>query len=175
MINPAFALAAFAVAQVATPQAAAPAPGNHSSARAVQSEPITSVVQQPLALTCAGGGAATKRSGGFINGNGWSASVISHHDREFAEQVDVRLFSGDDRIRMPRTMLPGIHGGQDGWFKLKNVVANERSIHASAAVSVINNPKVYIDRVTGTISISGKSGDYSGECQIIDANAPAKF
>jgi hypothetical protein len=72
-------------------------------------------------------------------------------------------------------MLPGIHGGQEGWFKLKDVVADVREIHASAAVNFINNPKVYIDRVTGTISISGKAGDYAGECQVIDANAAPKF
>ena len=72
-------------------------------------------------------------------------------------------------------MLPPLHGGSDGWFKLKNVKADARSIHASAAVNFINNPKVYIDRVTGTISISGKAGDYSGQCEAVDANAAAKF
>jgi hypothetical protein len=39
----------------------------------------------------------------------------------------------------------------------------------------MNNPKVYIDRVTGTISISGRAGDYSGQCEVIDTTAPAKF
>ena len=39
----------------------------------------------------------------------------------------------------------------------------------------MNNPKVYIDRVTGTISISGRAGDYSGQCQAVQADAPAKF
>ena len=76
---------------------------------------------------------------------------------------------------MPRTMLPAMHGGSDGWFKLKNVVADARSIKASAAVNFMNNPKVYIDRLTGMISISGKAGDYSGQCQAMQADAPAKF
>jgi len=89
--------------------------------------------------------------------------------------VDIRLFGGDDRIRLPRTLLPPLHGGSDGWFKLKNVKADERSIHASAAVNFMNNPKVYIYRVTGTISISGKADDYSGQCQAIQVDAPAKF
>jgi hypothetical protein len=93
----------------------------------------------------------------------------------FEDQVDVRLFSGDDRIRMPRTMLPAFHGGNDGWFKLKNVKVDARTIRASAAVNFMNNPKVYVDRMTGTISISGRAGDYSGQCEVIDANAPAKF
>jgi hypothetical protein len=122
-----------------------------------------------------GAGTADKKRGSFAFGGwGW-ASAISHHDRQFNDQVDIRIFTGDDRIRLPRTMLPGIHGGEAGWFKLKDVVADSRSIRASAAVSAFHNPKVYIDRTTGTISISGKDGDYAGECQVIDANAAPKF
>lgn len=131
--------------------------------------------QSPLRLTCLGAGTAEKATGAYVSGYGGSATILSRKDRDFQDQVDLRLFEGDDRIRMPRSMLPGIRGGQDGWFKLKNVVADARSIRGSAAVNVINNPKVFIDRVTGTISISGKSGDYSGQCEVIDAAAPAKF
>jgi hypothetical protein len=147
--------------------------------------------QQPLNLTCGGGGTANKTRAttaysntnvsGMVGttpvmGNGnTTTTVYSHRQQGFEDQVDVRLFSGDDRIRMPRTMLPAFHGGSDGWFKLKNVKADARTIRASAAVNFMNNPKVYIDRVTGTISISGRSGDYSGQCQVIDANTPAKF
>jgi hypothetical protein len=112
----------------------------------------------------------------IVSGSGDQTSTVNiPRQQGFQDQVDVRLFSGDDRIRLPRTMLPPIHGGEGGWFKLKNVVADARSIRASAAVNFINNPKIYIDRVTGTISISGKAGDYSGECRAMEANAPAKF
>ena len=152
--------------------------------------------QQPLQLTCFGGGTANKvtartaysngQASGTAIGTGggmatWSGSgsatttVYGTRQQGFGDQVDVRLFNGDDRIRMPRTMLPPLHGGEGGWFKLKNVVADARSIHASAAVNFMNNPKVFIDRVTGTISISGRAGDYAGQCEVIDAEAPAKF
>ena len=146
---------------------------------------------QPLELTCLGGGTANKYAVTSANSNSSFAgsigttpisgsgsgttTVTSKRQQAFGDQADVRLFAGDDRIRMPRTMLPALRGGKDGWFKLKNVVADERSIRASAAVNVLNNPKVHIDRVTGTISISGKAGDYTGQCQAIDAGAPAKF
>jgi hypothetical protein len=147
--------------------------------------------QQPLSLTCLGAGTANKATAhtaysyGSFSGNvgttpvygsgSGTTTVYGTREEGFEDQVDVRLFSGDDRIRMPRTMLPLFHGGADGWFKLKDVKADAHTIRASAAVNFMNNPKVYIDRVTGTISISGKSGHYSGECQVIDANAPAKF
>jgi len=144
-----------------------------------------------LNLTCSGGGTANKAAAATAWSNGsfsgyagstnfggstsGSTTVYGTRQQGFGDQVDVRLFGGDDRIRLPRTMLPPLHGGSDGWFKLKNVKADARSIHASAAVNFINNPKVYIDRVTGTISISGKAGDYSGQCEAVDANAAAKF
>lgn len=131
--------------------------------------------QQPLHLTCFGGGTANKPTMATAWGNGDSVSVRGVRQQGFDDQVDVRLFSGDDRIRMPRTMLPAIRGGDDGWFKLKGVKADDRSIRASAAVNLINNPKVHIDRVTGTISISGKAGDFTGQCQVIDIAAAPKF
>jgi hypothetical protein len=148
-------------------------------------------VQQPLSLTCGGAGTANKATAvsGYSNtqvygtvgttpvsGNGQtSTTVYGTRQQGFEDQVDIRLFGGDDRIRLPRTLLPPLHGGSDGWFKLKNVKADPRSIHASAAVNFMNNPKVYIDRVTGTISISGRAGDYSGQCQAVQADAPARF
>lgn len=156
-----------------------------------QVEPAQTAAQQPLNLTCFGGGTANKYSSTSVNRYGtFSGSVgttpvsgqgsthgtiTSRHQQAFGDQVDIRLFGGDDRIRMPRTMLPPLHGGKDGWFKLRGVVADARSIRAKAAVNFINNPNVFIDRMTGTISISGRAGDYSGQCEAMTTDAPAKF
>jgi hypothetical protein len=147
--------------------------------------------EQPLQLTCFGAGTANKPSAATAWGNAhasgtvgattWSrggsqtTTVYGVRQQSFGDQVDVRLFSGEDQIRMPRTMLPGLHGGRDGWFELKNVVADAHSIRGKAAVNFANHPNVFIDRVTGTISISGKSGDYTGQCQVMDTNAAPKF
>ncbi len=152
---------------------------------------LQSTAAQPVILTCVGAGTANKvavtnvygSGGGYgtvgstpysYNGSG-NATAYSSRQQDFADQVDVRLFAGDDRIRMPRTMLPAMRGGNGGWFKLKNVVVDERSIRAKAAVNLINSPKVFIDRVTGTISISGKAGDYAGRCEAVAADAPTRF
>ena len=152
---------------------------------------LQAAATQPLNLTCFGSGVANKVTVtnvyGSANGSGsvgttpysysgtGNATAYGMRQQGFGDQVDVRLFSGDDRIRMPRTMLPPIHGGNDGWFKLKNVVADQRSIRAKVAVSFINSPNLLIDRVTGTISISGKAGDYSGQCEAMATDAPPKF
>jgi hypothetical protein len=133
----------------------------------------------PLNISCGGGGSANKVAVANAFGwNSWGSSRVTAfgtRSQGFEDQVDVRLFSGDDRIRLPRTMLPPIHGGSDGWFKLKDVKVTDRAITASAAVNFMNNPKVHIDRMTGTISINGKAGSYSGQCQAMDPNAQRKF
>lgn len=161
-------------------------------AAAVQAElGQAAAAQQPLNLICFGGGTANKISSTSVNTYGsFSGSVgttpisgqgnsygtlTSTRQQPFGDQVDIRLFAGDDRIRMPGTMLPPLRGGKDGWFKLKNVVADARSIRAKAAVNFINNPNVFIDRVTGAISITGKAGDYSGQCEAVAAEAATKF
>lgn len=147
--------------------------------------------QQALNLTCFGSGIANKptmitghTSGSFSGSVGTTpysgsgnatTNVYGMRQQGFGDQVDIRLFAGDDRIRIPRTMLPPIRGGKDGWFKLKDIRADDRSIRAKAAVNFMNNPNVHIDRVTGTISISGKAGDYTGQCQLVDANAKPQF
>ena len=152
---------------------------------------LQSSAAQPLNLTCIGGGTANKLTTSTIYGSqsaygtigstpysgygSGSATVMGSRQQAFGDQVDIRLFGGDDRIRLPRTMLPPLHGGSDGWFRLKGVQSDARRIRASAAVNFMNNPKVFIDRVTGVISISGKAGDFTGQCQAVDVNAPAKF
>ena len=152
---------------------------------------LQAAASPPLTLTCVGAGTANKikvtNVYGQTNGYGsvgttpysynetGNATVYGQRQQGFADQVDIRLFTGDDRIRMPRTMLPPIHGGNDGWFRLKDVVVDARSIRAKVAINFMNSPKVFIDRVTGTISISGKAGDYAGQCETVAADAPAKF
>ena len=69
---------------------------------------------------------------------------------------------------MPRSMLPPIRGGEDGWFKIKSIEVSDREIIGSVAVNALNNPKLRVDRYTGAISISGKAGDFSGRCQKYD-------
>lgn len=152
------------LASQASPTAQSPAPQTAVLRPIERAATSPSTPQQTLALACAGEGTANKES-----------LLYDTKPALVTDQVDVRLFGGDDRIRLPRAMVPIMHGGSDGWFKLKNVVADAKTIRAIAPLNFYSNLKVYIDRVTGAISISGDNGDYSGECQVVDPNAPAKF
>lgn len=134
-----------------------------------------------LHLVCLGAGSANKQhtsSAYFSASDGSSAwgNVVANRAVPFEDQVNIDILGGEGRVRMPRTMLPLLHGGDGGWFKLKNVKVTDNEITASAAVNPINNPKVRIDRLTGNLSMSGKAGDYNGECQPYDpSTAQRKF
>ncbi|OYU74019.1 MAG: hypothetical protein CFE32_19135 [Alphaproteobacteria bacterium PA3] len=72
---------------------------------------------------------------------------------------------------MPPSMLPPIRGGEDGWLNLSSIEVTEGEILATVKVNPINNPKLRIDRLTGAVSLSGKAGNYTGQCQKFDPAA----
>ncbi|MXO63429.1 hypothetical protein [Qipengyuania oceanensis] len=138
-----------------------------------------------LDLICFGAGAANKAvvgtawgtstgtafgsNGGWAMGSGSSSTtIVGTRSQGFEDQVSLYLIGATGRLRMPRTMLPSIRGGEDGWFELRNVAIKDNEITGTVAVSIINKPKFRLDRYTGTISISGKAGDYTGQCQRYD-------
>ena len=125
---------------------------------------------------CDGGGAAVKHhsaSGFAQNSNGQSVTAVSEeaYDRPYADQVKIEIVEGIGRIRLPRGLLPPLHGGEGGWFQLTDLVETENEVTASAAVNFANHPKIRIDRLVGAISIDGKKGTFMGKCQAYD---PAK-
>jgi hypothetical protein len=142
-----------------------------------------------LALVCMGGGTAIKQvettvsgsnSGTYNYGGGnysgsYSGTVSGTRAQGYADQVDIELQDGSGRIRLPRVVLPVLHGGDGGWFELQKLRVTDREIEASAAVNFINKPKVHIDRLTAIISITGKAGTFTGRCQAVEAQAERKF
>jgi len=132
-------------------------------------EPPTSRIE----LACLGGGAANKAS--MATADGWNSSgdyaqaqVLGTRSVGFEDQVNLWIDGSEGSIRMPRTMLPPIRGGENGWFKIKSVQVTDREITGSVAINPLNSPKLRIDRYTGNISISGKAGDFTGHCQRYD-------
>jgi hypothetical protein len=128
---------------------------------------------QTLNLVCEGSGAATRAeaTSAVIAGDGQTAWATGTSTRSvpFDDQVNIELPEGETgKIRMPRAMLPRLRGGTDGWFEVRNIKRTEKEITGTIQVSIINSPKVRIDRMVGHISISGKSGDFSGKCEPYD-------
>lgn len=179
--SPAVPVPAASVAEPVRPMVAAPAP----EVAPAPTDAGPSVDQGGrLDLMCFGGGSANKASvataWGFGNFGGLAtsstATVVGQRSQGFADQVSLFVEGDQGRVRMPRTMLPAIRGGENGWFKLKDLEIRPNEITASVAVSAFNNPKLRLDRYTGAISISGKSGDFAGECQRFNPqDAPKAF
>ncbi|MBA4308074.1 MAG: hypothetical protein C0429_15190 [Sphingopyxis sp.] len=142
-----------------------------------------------LLLICMGGGTAIKpdsvdfngsQSGTYDYGQGqYSGSVdgtiTGTRTQEYADQVDVEIDGSAGRIRLPRVVLPIVRGGKDGWFELRSIKITDRTIEGEAGVNFLNRPRVHIDRLTGTISITGKGGNFTGKCERVEANATPKF
>lgn len=126
-----------------------------------------------ISLICFGGGSANKMQSSTVDiwGTGGSATAQAYSNERvgFDDQVNVEINEDNTgRIRVPRTMLPILRGGKDGWFEFRNIKRTDHEITGSAAINVINSPKVRLDRLTGTINISGKAGEYVGQCEPYD-------
>ena len=128
---------------------------------------------ESLNLICDGSGVSRERavSQGYATGSDGgsaTATVTRSYDRDFADLVNVEVRGNEGRIRVPRTMLPTFHGGNDGWFRLSNLRITADEITAKASVNFMNRPNVRIDRIAGTITISGAAGHFSGQCEAYD-------
>lgn len=142
-----------------------------------------------LLLMCMGGGTAVKTenetysessSGSYGHGRGKYDDTVrgttsKKLTQEYTDQVDVEIYGDFGRIRLPQVLLPVVYGGKDGWFKLRGLKVTEKTIEASAGVNFMNRPKVHIDRVSGSISVTGEGGNFAGKCQRVDAGMKPKF
>lgn len=134
-----------------------------------------------LSLVCDGGGAANKYSSahayGWNNSGGTAGGFItSQRSVGFEDQLQLWIEGGAGKARMPRTMLPPIHGGNGGWFDLKDIRVSDNEITGTVAVNALNHPKLVLDRLAGTVSLAGKAGQFNGRCQKFDpANARRAF
>ncbi len=147
-------------------------------AQAASSDAVSATAA--ITLVCGGAGTATKPTASSAyaydnSGNSANATVYGRRSEAFEDQVDLVIDGENSRIRLPRTMLPPIKGGKDGWFSIKDIKVSPESFSGSAKVNFINHPSVYVDRRTGTISINGKGGTYTGRCERVETGAPTKF
>jgi hypothetical protein len=126
-----------------------------------------------LNLVCDGGGAANKVAGATAfawdnHGNSASGTVLGERSQGFADQLQLWIEGSEGKARLPRVMLPPIHGGDEGWFEITNIRISANEITGTIGVNVMNHPKLVIDRMAGTVSLAGKAGQFNGRCQKFD-------
>lgn len=134
-----------------------------------------------LHLVCAGGGAANRGTSTFAQGwdsDGNSAGAIINGQRSvgFEDQLQLWIEGARGKARLPRALLPALRGGKDGWFDVKDVKVSDNEITGTINVSIVNHPKMVLDRLSGTVSLSGKTGQFNGRCRKFDpANTERAF
>lgn len=126
-----------------------------------------------LSLLCDGAGTANRHSTAHaysLNNSGGSSGGFATSQRSvgFEDQLQLWVEGATSKARLPRTLLPRIHGGNEGWFDVKDVHLSDTEITGTVAVSVLNHPKLVLDRIAGTIGLDGGSGHFNGRCQKFD-------
>lgn len=139
---------------------------------------VTPATGLQLQLACRGVGERRVLNGasaiGFgSNGNSFSAFGTRTSHKDFEDQLDFNLAGGVAKARVPRRFLPPAHGGDGGWFDVKDLVISDEYISGKVMVNLVNHPNIRLDRRTGTVSLDGKVGSFSGACQKVDPSARA--
>jgi hypothetical protein len=144
-----------------------------SIARADPPSATTSPALPALHLVCQGVGDREVKHGSSAvvfgrHGGIGSAFGTSAEQEQFGETMDIDLADGDAKARVPRRFLPALHGGDGGWFGIKDLVVTDDTITGLVLINITNHPKMRIDRRTGSVNLDGKVGAYTGECQPYD-------
>ena len=147
----------------------------------MQSTAQAQVNSTSINLECAGSGSISATQTAFENR--YNPKTKSY-ERMAAQTMVRRPFSGIShveiagsslRISLPPDMVPLINSMKDGWFSVDDLFMNEREITGKVHINGFSQPDLRIDRTTGSISIHNGLTDFSGKCELVDANAKPKF
>lgn len=127
-----------------------------------------------LTLVCDGVGNTTSRQSATVDAFTPNQRQVTVTGTErISERVMVSLAPGENRIRIPSTLLPPLRGrSDDGWRPLTDVTVDETTIRGRVNINLLNRPSVRIDRLTGSIELEGfASTRFSGQCEAVDPEA----
>ena len=126
-----------------------------------------------LHLICIGAGTDTRvgvASANVYGSNGhWAqGNAYSRKANDFADELEVKIDGDKAQVRLPRQIVPKIHGGIGGWFGVKDLTVAENEITGKVTMNFANAPYLHIDRITGAVSINGRDGSFSVQCKPFD-------
>jgi hypothetical protein len=128
-----------------------------------------------LHLICRGTGDHKVALGSYGTAIGRRGSVsafgVSHSQSQFEDEMDVEIDGATGKARVPRRFLPPAHGGEGGWFEVKDLVVGDDTITGSVLINFANHPKLRIDRRSGSVALDGKVGAFAGQCEAYDPAA----
>jgi hypothetical protein len=139
--------------------------------------PAASQPRNAMRLICRGTG---ERS---VMGLSWGSAFSGRHSAsfvggssqlsQFGEQMDIDIDGSVAKARVPRRFLPPAHGGEGGWFAVKDLVITDDAITGKVAINFAQHPNLRIDRRSGSVALDGKVGSFAGQCEKLDPNARA--
>jgi len=65
-------------------------------------------------------------------------------------------------LSVPAALLPPIHGGKRGEFRVRELQVSERDITGKIKINLLNNSSFRIDRISGRLT---SSGGFQGDCE----------
>ena len=89
--------------------------------------------------------------------------------RPFSGGSTIEISSGTGRMRIPEPMVPALGSDSNGWYPIENLFINDNEITGVVHISFLSQPKLRIDRQTGKLSMSGGVGDFSADCNAVEA------
>ena len=75
--------------------------------------------------------------------------------------IQVRIANGAGEMNVPTFLLPEMHGGKAGWFKIKQLVVGEAIISGKIQINFLTSGSFQIDRRTGLLT----TGGFTGKCK----------
>jgi len=125
-----------------------------------------------LHLICRGTGERKVVTAGtataFSGGNSATAFGTRQQLSQFGEQLDIDIQAGAGKARVPRRFLPALHGGDGGWFEVRDLNVTPDEITGKIAINFNQHPNLRIDRRSGAVALDGKVGAFAGQCEKID-------
>ena len=121
-----------------------------------------------LNLSCRGEstGLATVETGSVATRNNYGAASTSYGTRQGLVTIDTlisfRLANGEAMLSVPAALLPPIHGGKRGEFRVRELQVSERDITGKIKINLMNNASFRIDRISGRLT---SSGGFQGDCE----------
>jgi len=93
--------------------------------------------------------------------------------RPFSGNGTVEISSGTGRMRIPDPMIPLLMSGDsNGWYPIEDLFVGDREITGVVHINFLSQPKLRIDRMTGKLSMSGGTNDFSADCSAADISKP---
>ena len=121
-----------------------------------------------LNLSCRGEstGLATVGTESYATRNNWGGASTAYGTRQGLVTIDTlisfRLMGGEAMLSVPAALLPPIHGGKRGEFRVRELQITDRDITGKIKINLLNNASFRIDRISGRLT---SSGGFQGDCE----------